>query len=298
MKGVDRILELCRNEVSAISATSAPASVQEEQLLSPILKYLAAYSSNPHLCTETQISRRLSIPRPTVSRIMQTLEGYHVVQPIADFGTVKPYELMDMRTAFKAGWIRLQPAEVLLLFGVRDSKTSHHGAGGSRTYMIRGEDGSARWLPPMEAATSFFLALRDDLDLQPAMTLVTLKPSVEQVDAVFLGKLIEGAVFWPLTLSDLLLMEDKKIDRITVEDLAQTRRKLAEKYCWIYYQIAEKMISQDRPVREECLSFMSEILKSCIQVATAFGANGQLPTGRKLLDKISAELEKCRHLGL
>ncbi len=285
-KAPEKILQLCKDEVSSVLGAERSPSLQQEQLLSPVLKYLVAFSNQPNMCTETQVSKNLSIPRPMTKKVMEALEGYQVVEPIADFGTVKPYRVSRIATALKAAWVRFTPEEVQLLFGVRDSNRFNAGSGFFQT-LVTAEDGT-RWLPPMEAASSFFSAITSDVNIKPRFE---FKFTAYHVDVVFLGRLLQDAALWPLVAGDLLLMEDGgRINEITEEAFSTARRRLAERYCSIYYQIAEGMLSSDPMPRKEYLSYMLEVLQSCVNVARTFGAQDCVQPGEQLMASVRSRL--------
>jgi len=208
-----------------------------------------------------------------------------VIQSIADFGTVKPYKVSSIRRALKAAWVRFSPEEAQLLFGVRDATKFDHGSPfRSEGAYVKTEDGE-RWLPPMEAASSFFASIVHDLDLVSGFE---HKESAHQVDAIFLVDLLENAFGWPITLGDILLMGEKEsVTTITTQTFQQTRRRLAETLCRIHYQIAEKMLSLSPTPRTEYLSYMAEVLHSCKRVAETYEAEKALiQQGDQLITRI------------
>jgi hypothetical protein len=227
------------------------------------------------------MTKKLSIPRPVIKKILQALEAYQVVQPLADFGTVKPYKVLKMATAVKAAWVTFEPEDIKLLFGVRDGKIFRTRQGFFE-HLITTPEGT-RWLPPMEASSSFFSAMTDDLGFGNFKEDYRLA----QVDAKFLGRLLEE--FNPIERDDLLFVDEKQ--EITQKDLEEARRKRIEKYCWIYFAITEKLLGQDTP-RIEYLAFLSEILESCVKAAIAFKANQELViNGETLRKKVESILK-------
>lgn len=279
-----RILELCKEETTNILGQDRPTSLQEEQLTSPILKYLLAFSNQPDMCTETQICQKLSIPRSMARKVIQGLEAYEVIQPLADFGTVKPYKVSRIETAIKSAWISLTPGEVKILFGVRSSKDFDGGGKRFQTY-VTAKDGT-RWLPPIDAAQSFFSAITSDSKLRPPPTDLD---TAFQVDLIFLGRLLRETTSWPLTGDDLLLIKDK--NEITEEDHKQARKELVEKYCHIFCTITDNMLSRGTSPRIEHLAYMTEVLRSCINVARTFGANeDRIDRCEELIEKMKPAL--------
>ncbi len=265
-----RIMELLRDEASRILASSWPPSLQEEQLLSPVVKYLVAHSNQLQMCTETQVCHNLSIPRTMARKAMQALEAYGVIKPVADFGTVKPYKVLQLDIAVKSALVALVPEEMRLLFGVRDAKDFGIDGKSYRTY-VSAEDGT-RWLPPLDAAASFFSSIVSEsrIGLPPGSSEVT----AYQVDLVFLGRLLREIAQWPLTGDDLLLIEKggEMGKELALEDYLDARRRLTERYCDIFSSIAERMIT-DGPVQPPGLAYMAEVLTSCINASRAFGVS-------------------------
>jgi hypothetical protein len=284
IKATDRALELARKEAAGIIESDQPTSLQEEQLISPIVKYLIAFSNQPGMCTETQVSKQLSVPRPMARRAIQALEAYGVIETIADFGTVKPYKPSRIEVAVKAAWVTFSPEEVRLLFSVRDGK--RFSTSGSFEKLVQAEDG-CRWVPPMEAASSFFSAMTGELAL--GTRLEGFRTAYE-VDAEYLGGLLDR-VRPLMTKDDLMMMAEK--DEITQEDFAEARRKRIEKYCWIYFTVAERMLARNGKPRQEYLAFMVTILESCIEAAKVFGVpKERVQRGEQLLETINSSLQQ------
>ncbi len=282
IKATDRVLELAKNEAAEILGSGHPPALQEEGLISPVVKYLIAFSNQPGMCTETQVSKQLAIPRPMTRKVIQALEAYNVIEPIADFGTVKPYKVSRVEVAVKAAWVTFSPEEVQLLFTVRDSK--RFSTSGRFETLVSAKDG-CRWVPPMEAASSFFSAMTSGLELGSGLERFW---TAYEVDVRYLGGLFDRTPSL-IAKDDLMMMEEK--DEITQEDLVAARRKRIEKYCWIYYTITEQMLAQDPKPRKEYLSFIAEILQSCVQTAKVFEASDEwVKKGEELMERVNSQL--------